>query len=141
MMNRLTLIGHLGDDPKLNVTPKGNKVASFPLPLYHYSSKPGDKGQWIECQVWNKLAEKVVESQKVGKMVYVEGELHHSYKKNEKGEWSNRTFLSVSLIRFLSPRDKDGQEADASVEVEEYQQENPENVENLEQELEAIFSN
>lgn len=104
MINRMILVGRLGDNPKMTETKNGNKVAVFPLPLYHYGAKDGDRTEWVECQVWNRLAEVVSETQKKGNLVYVEGELSHTSWKNDKGEWRNRTFVTASLIRFLTPK-------------------------------------
>lgn len=124
MMNRLSLMGHLGDDPKLTTTPKGNKVATFPLPLYHVGKKEGDKTQWIECQVWNRLAEVVIEKQKKGNLVYAEGELNYTSWQNEKGEWKNRTFLTINFIRFLpSNSTASNQPVSAETQFEEHSQE------------------
>ncbi|PGK51430.1 hypothetical protein CN918_26935 [Priestia megaterium] len=142
MINRMILVGRLGDNPKMTTTKNGNKVATFPLPLYHQGAKEGAKTQWVECQVWNRLAEIVFESQKTGNLVYVEGELNYNSWQNENGEWRNSTSISVNLIRFLTPKSSSSTptastESEQTQTYEEYQEENP--IEALEKDLAGIL--
>ena len=56
-LNRVTLIGNLGNDPEIRTTTGGNKVAQFSLATSRqWNSAAGEKQEkteWHKCVAWN----------------------------------------------------------------------------------------
>ena len=77
-INKVILVGNLGQDPEIRVMPDGSKMASFSVATSErWKDKSGeDKSitEWHRVVVFNpKLAENVERLLKKGKRVYVEG--------------------------------------------------------------------
>ena len=75
-INKVTLVGNVGDDPKVNQINEDLKVARFPLATNEvYLDKDGNhiqKIQWHTIVVWNKIAGVIEEYVKKGDALYVE---------------------------------------------------------------------
>ena len=60
MINRVVLVGRMTRDPELRRTNTGSAVTSFTLALNrNYNSADGQQADYINCVVWNKVAENV----------------------------------------------------------------------------------
>jgi single-strand DNA-binding protein len=75
-INKVTLVGHVGEDPKVNQINEDVKVARFPLAKNEfYVDKDGNeiqKTQWHTIVVWNKVAGIIEEFVKKGDPLYVD---------------------------------------------------------------------
>ncbi len=108
-LNRIQLIGYLGRDPDSRFTPSGKRVTHFSLGITQ-RWKTGDENrestEWINVEVWDRLAEICSEYLKKGSLVYVEGRI-----KTDKYEdnGSNRYFTKVVAlqVQFLDRRQAD----------------------------------
>jgi single-strand DNA-binding protein len=88
-MNKATIIidGHLGRDPELRYTPKGDPVTSLAVVVTERKKvndqwQDGDK-TWFKVSVWGKDAEPVAEHARKGDRVVVVGTIKLStYEKN-----------------------------------------------------------
>ena len=60
-MNKIILIGHLGRDPELQVTPDGTPVTKFSVAVNRYSkTSSGERREetdWYNISAWRGLAE------------------------------------------------------------------------------------
>ena len=79
-LNKVTLIGNLGQDPELKYTHGGDAVASFALATSESwkdktSAEIHEKTEWHRCVAWKKLAEIVGQYARKGQKLYVEGKL------------------------------------------------------------------
>lgn len=78
-LNKVMIIGRLGQDPELKYTPQGQAVCSFTLATDEsYKDSQGvqvDKTEWHKVVVWRKLAEIAGQYLKKGSLVYIEGKL------------------------------------------------------------------
>lgn len=100
MLNNLELIGHIGKAPEITHLPSGTKLAKFSLPLFHSYSPEGKKTEWIDVDVFGKLAD-IVEARKLqkGARVMVVGELHNpSFQAQDK---STRTKASLKADKVI----------------------------------------
>ena len=105
-LNRIQLIGYLGRDPDSRFTPSGKRVTHFSLGVTQ-RWKTGDENrestEWVNVEVWDRLAEICSEYLKKGSLVYVEGRI-----KTDKYEdnGSNRYFTKVVAlqVQFLDRR-------------------------------------
>lgn len=75
-INRVTLAGHVGADPKTNYTKNGTRQLSFSVATnrsYERNGKWVDETTWHSVQVWGRKAEQVADLIVKGAHVYIEG--------------------------------------------------------------------
>jgi single-strand DNA-binding protein len=82
MINRVILMGRLGQDAMLSYTQSGIPRCVFSIAT-NKRTPQGDKATWHECVAWDKAAEYAGNKFKKGSLIYVEGEL-------EQREWKDR---------------------------------------------------
>ena len=79
-VNKVTLIGRLGQDPEIRFTGDGAAVASFSVATNEswkdQSGEIQDRTEWHRVVMYGRMAETATEYMKKGQMVYVEGRLH-----------------------------------------------------------------
>jgi single-strand DNA-binding protein len=101
--NSITLIGHLGQDPQINTTQTGKKVANMSIATNDsYRNDNGDKvttTEWHRCVAWGKLAELAGSMCKKGKEVAIRGKL--TYRKYEDKEGVSRIVPEIILSEFV----------------------------------------
>jgi single-strand DNA-binding protein len=108
-VNKVILLGNLGKDPEVKVTPNGTPVAKFTLATNErYKDKNGqwqDRTEWHNLVAWQRTAEIVGEYVKKGSKVYVEGSLRtSSWDDKNSGEKKYRTEIIVNDLVLLSGR-------------------------------------
>jgi len=108
-VNKVILIGNLGKDPEVKVTPSGTPVAKFTLATNErYKDKSGqwqDRTEWHNLVAWQRTAEIIGEYVKKGSKVYVEGRLQtSSWDDKTTGEKKYRTEIIVNDLVLLSGR-------------------------------------
>lgn len=79
-VNKVILIGNLGNDPEVRYTPNGNAVASISLATSEtwrdkQSGELQDRTEWHRIVFFNRLAEIVGEYLHKGSKIYIEGSL------------------------------------------------------------------
>ena len=92
-LNKVILIGHIGNNPEGRYTTSGISTASFSIAT-HESWLDSEKvkkehTEWHNIIAWNKLADFATQYLQKGQLVYVEGKLQtRSYKdKNDVKHW------------------------------------------------------
>ncbi|MFZ3212106.1 MAG: single-stranded DNA-binding protein [Terriglobales bacterium] len=108
-VNKVILIGNLGKDPEVKVTPSGTPVAKFTLATNErYKDKSGqwqDRTEWHNLVAWQRTAEIIGEYVKKGSKVYVEGRLQtSSWDDKTTGEKKYRTEIIVNDLVLLGGR-------------------------------------
>ena len=100
-INRVTLIGAVGQDPETRFTASGMAIASFSLAT---STKQKDKEevtQWHSCVAFGKLAEIVQQYVTKGSKLYLDGAIQYqTYEKD--GEKRYATKIVVNDLSMLS---------------------------------------
>lgn len=78
-VNKVILVGNLGKDAEVRVTPGGQSVASFSLATTeNWTSKDGEKKEqteWHRIVLWGKAADSLQPYLVKGKQIYLEGRL------------------------------------------------------------------
>ena len=78
-LNKVQIIGNLGKNPEVRMTPNGQKVANFSVAVTEkYNDRNGQqhvKTEWFNVIFWAKLAEICEQYLKKGSSVYIEGKL------------------------------------------------------------------
>ena len=81
MINKVTLIGHLGQDPEIGRLENGTPVGRFSLATSESYKDANDEWQslteWHNIVVWRQQAESAERNLKKGMLVYVEGKISY----------------------------------------------------------------
>ena len=97
-VNRVILIGNVGNDPEIKYVNDDNPVARISLTTSEsYKKKSGEKTtetQWHTVLLWRGLAKVVEKWVKKGDKLYIEGKV--TYKKWQDKEGNNR--ISTEII-------------------------------------------
>jgi len=107
-MNKIILIGRLGKDPELQVTPDGTPVTKFTLAVNRYSkTSSGERKEetdWFNVSAWRQLAETCEKYLHKGSKVYIEGRL--TQRKYTDREGIQRTSIDVTIneMEMLDPK-------------------------------------
>lgn len=79
MLNKVTLIGRLGQDPTIRYMPNGEAVCNFSVATSEkYTDKNGQRQEateWHNVTMYRKLAEIAGQYLKQGSQVYIEGKI------------------------------------------------------------------
>ena len=79
-LNKVILIGNLGQDPEARFTPQGTAVTNLSIATNEswkdQSGETQDRTEWHRVVMYGRMAETATEYMKKGQMVYVEGRLH-----------------------------------------------------------------
>lgn len=108
-LNKVTLIGNLGNDPEVRSTTGGNRVATFSLATSRSwndaSGSKQEKTEWHRCVVWNtkssQLADIVEKYVKKGDKLYVEGRIEYRQWQDKDGQTRYSTEINVRELIML----------------------------------------
>lgn len=118
-LNKVTLIGHVGQDPELKQA-NGASVISFSLATNEsYKDQNGtlvERTEWHRCTAWRKAAETLAAYVKKGSKLYVEGKLQ-TRKYDKDGQTHYATEIVVSEFMFLDSKGASSQRTDAPAET------------------------
>ena len=117
-LNKVMLIGHLGDNVKVTYFDGGNCLGRFPIATNEtYTSKQtGEKitnTEWHNVVVRNKAAEICEKYLKKGDRVYVEGRIKTRKWQGDDGKDRYSTEIHVDDFTFLTQRSTDAAVAPA----------------------------
>jgi single-strand DNA-binding protein len=118
-LNKVMLIGHLGDDIKMHYFDEGNCIGRFPIATNEtYTNKTtGEKvsnTEWHNLVVRNKLAELCEKYLKKGDKVYCEGRIK-TRAWEQDGQKRYTTEIMVSDLTFLTNRAEESSSSNPSV--------------------------
>ncbi|HKO16530.1 MAG TPA: single-stranded DNA-binding protein [Gemmatimonadaceae bacterium] len=108
-LNKVTLIGNLGNDPEVRSTSGGNRVATFSLATSRSwndaSGAKQEKTEWHRCVVWNtktsQLADIVERYVHKGDKLYVEGRIEYRQWQDKEGQTRYSTEINVRELIML----------------------------------------
>lgn len=104
-INKVMLIGRLGQDPELKYTPSGSAVCNFSLATSEsWTDKSGQKQErteWHRVVVWGKLAELCNQYLAKGRQAFVEGSLQTRQWEDKSGGKRYTTEINAKNIQFL----------------------------------------
>jgi single-strand DNA-binding protein len=107
-LNKLTIIGNVGNEPEMRFTPNGKPVTSFSVATnWMYTSSEGERRQeteWFNVVTWNRLAEQCNQFLAKGRLVYVEGRIHTRSWEGQDGQQHSRIEVIASRVIFLERR-------------------------------------
>ena len=110
-LNKVTLIGRLGQDPEIRYTQSGSAVANATIATNDYwTDKQGEKQErteWHSIVLWGKLADLAQSYLKKGSQVYVEGRLQTRDWEDQQGQKHYKTEVVVTTMQFLDSKMSD----------------------------------
>ncbi|MGX7667247.1 single-stranded DNA-binding protein [Flavobacterium pedocola] len=108
-LNKVILIGHLGDDVKMHYFEGGNCIGRFPLATneVYINKTTGEKitsTEWHNLVVRNKAAEICEKYLTKGDKIYVEGRIKSRQWQTEEGTTKYTTEIQVTEFTFLTTK-------------------------------------
>jgi single-strand DNA-binding protein len=89
-LNKVMLIGNVGNDPDVRTTAGGTRFAKLSLATNRtFKDRNGqqqEKTEWHRLTFWDKMAEVIERFVKKGDRLYVEGRLEYSTTKDDNGQ-------------------------------------------------------
>ena len=112
MINKVTLVGHLGQDPEVRRLENGTPVGRFSIATNeNYKDSAGEwqtQTEWHNVVIWRSLAEQAEKNLKKGSFVYVEGKLSHRKFTDKNGIERMSTDVVAAMMRPLDKREGSG---------------------------------
>lgn len=104
-VNKVILIGNLGDDPEVRFTGTGQAVATLRMATNERwtdkSGQPQERTEWHRIVVWGKQAEHCKEYLSKGRQIYVEGRIQTREWNDKEGNKRYTTEIVAQNVRFL----------------------------------------
>jgi len=101
-LNKVMLIGNVGNDPEIKTTGGGTKIAKVSLATNRtFNDRSGqqqEKTEWHRLTFWDKMADLVDQYVKKGDRLYVEGRIEYSQTEDDKG---NQRFWTDIVVREM----------------------------------------
>lgn len=111
-MNRITISGYLGSDPKFTVSKDGKSIARFNVAVIRKMNR--EKVDWFSCTAFGNICESFLKPfVKKSSLVLVSGELQFNDFEKSDGTKGRNTTLLVSEIELL----KSGERAEGESET------------------------
>lgn len=108
-INKVILVGNLGNDPEVRYMPSGGAVANISIATSEswkdkQSGEQQERTEWHRVVFFNRLAEIVGEYLKKGAKVYVEGSLRTRKWQDQSGVERYTTEIVASEMQMLDGR-------------------------------------
>ena len=109
MINKVTLIGNVGNDPEMKMLEGCTAVARVSLATQDsYKDKAGEwqqQTEWHNVIMWRDLAERAEKQIKKGSKIYVEGKITYRKYKDKDGIDRQVTDIVASTFRTLDKKE------------------------------------
>jgi single-strand DNA-binding protein len=104
-VNKVIILGRLGQDPELKYTPGGMAVCNFTLATSEsWADKAGQKQErteWHRIVVWGKLAELCNQYLTKGRQAFIEGALQTRSWDDKSGQKRYTTEIVAKTVQFI----------------------------------------
>lgn len=115
-VNKIILVGRLGQDPELRQTNGGQPVCNFSIATDSvWKDKSGERQkrtEWHRVQVWGPQAEACEKYLAKGREVYIEGEIRSRKYDDKQGVEKTVVEVVARDVRFLGSKDTAGGSAE-----------------------------
>lgn len=110
-LNKVMIIGNLGQDPEMRYTPSGRPLTKFRVATNRsWTAENGEKQtetEWFNVVAWGKLAEICNQYLSKGQKVYVEGRLHTRHWTDDDGNYRSATEIVAQEMIMLEGRSQE----------------------------------
>ena len=109
MLNQVVLVGRLTKDLEVKELEDGKKVTNMTLAIPRsFKNAEGEyETDFVECTLWNNIAENTAEYCKKGDIVGVKGRLQTNNYEKEDGSKVFKLDVVAEKVTFLSSRSKE----------------------------------
>ena len=108
MLNRVTLIGWLGNDPEMRFGASGAPFMKLRISTKEFytdrEGKPTERTSWHNVVVFQQLAENCKNYLHKGSLVYVEGSLQTRKRQDQQGQDRYITEVKANTVKFLDKK-------------------------------------
>lgn len=110
-LNKVILIGNVGNDPDVRYFDGGGVVAKFSVATNEkYNNRAGEtveQTEWFRVEVWNDQAKTIEKYVRKGQQIYVEGRLRTETYTDREGKERFALNVRATTFQFLSgPNDR-----------------------------------
>ena len=114
-VNKVILVGNLGQDPEVKYMQNGKAVANLSIATSEsWNDQQGQKQErteWHRLTAYDKLAEIIGEYVKKGSKIYVEGKLQTRKWQDQQGQDRYTTEVIINQMQMLDGKKDGGQQA------------------------------
>ena len=109
-VNKVILIGNVGNDPEVRYLDRGVAIANFNLATTErgYTLQNGtqvpDRTDWHTVLLWRKLAEIVEKYVHKGDKLYIEGRIRYTTYDDKQGQRRYATEIWADNMEMLTPK-------------------------------------
>jgi single-strand DNA-binding protein len=108
-INKVILVGNLGQDPETRTTPGGTTVTNIRIATTEawrdkQSGEQKEQTEWHTVVLWNKLGEIAAEYLRKGSQVYIEGRLRTRKWQDKTGNDRYTTEIQADEMQMLGGR-------------------------------------
>lgn len=106
MINQVVLVGRLTKDPEIKYTTSGKPVAHFTLAINRpFTDSNGERNaDFINCSVWGKMAQALVDHQKKGNLIGITGRIQTGSYEGRDGKRVYTTEVVADSVQFYEPK-------------------------------------
>ncbi len=108
-VNKVILLGNLGQDPEVRFLPSGAKVANISIATSEsYTNKEGqrvDQTEWHRVELWDGLASIAEQYLKKGNQVYIEGKIRSEEYQDKNGNTARSYKIRATSMNLIGSRD------------------------------------
>ena len=111
-MAKIQIIGNVGRDPELRMTPNGRPVCEFSVAVNRVSNSGGERTEqtdWYRVSCWGKQAETAQQVVQKGQQIFVDGRFSPRRYTTKDGQEGTSYDISCNDFQLLgSRRDREG---------------------------------
>ncbi len=103
-VNKVILVGRLGQEPEIRSTTSGQQVCTLSIATSETWTKDGnkeEKTEWHRVVLWGRQAEIAHKYLKKGRLVYIEGKLQTRSWQDQQGQKRYTTEIVANNMQFL----------------------------------------
>lgn len=104
-MNKVFLIGHLGNSPELKTSENGQSYVRLSVATHRSQGKEMEPlTQWHNVYVWGHQAETCAKWLSAGALVFIEGEVRQVEAKQSKEDHQRLSLIHAHEVKFLNSK-------------------------------------
>lgn len=114
--SKIIIVGNVGRDPELRMTPNGKPVCEFSVAVNRVTNSGGERQEqtdWYRVSCWSNLAERAQQMITKGRLVLVEGRFTPRTYTDREGKERLSLDISANDFQMLDPRPDRGMGGDA----------------------------
>ncbi len=118
IVNNYFCVGRLVNEPEVKELEDGKKVTNITIAVPRsYKNADGEyETDFIDCTIWNNVAQSTSEYCKKGDMIGIKGRIETSIYEKDDGEKAKRTSVVADRVSFLSSKTKEIKDSEPEME-------------------------